>query len=382
MKISIAATNPCHLFSLARELAGLELLGCYYSGYPRWKLRGTEEMVVRTHSWRVVVSYACFRYWPEKLRPSADSFFRWHDSDFDAWVGRHLDETDFIHAMPGQCLNTFRRARQMGVRTVLNHATGPGALVRRVLDEQYALLGIRKPVPDSKALEQLAREQDEYALADFHCCASQIVRDQLIEQEVPAERIWLVPYGADADIFYPRDVVRGDGAFRILFGGQLVVRKGIHFLLQALESVDDKDWELHMYGSMHQEGRPFISAYKGCSSLMLHGAVSQHQLAEAFAHGDVLVLPSVEDGFGLVVVQALNCGLPCIVSDRVGAKDLIRHRENGSIVPVGDIQALANELRWWQDHRKRVPERHGWHEAAKRLANYSATALNAQQTIV
>jgi glycosyltransferase involved in cell wall biosynthesis len=87
------------------------------------------------------------------------------------------------------------------------------------------------------------------------------------------------------------------------------------------------------------------------------------------------VLPSIEEGFGLVVPQALNCGLPAIVSDAVGGKDLIRHRENGSIFPARDAAALARELTWWAEHRTTVTDRFGWSEPTEKLIELSAKAL-------
>ena len=77
---------------------------------------------------------------------------------------------------------------------------------------------------------------------------------------------------------------------------------------------------------------------------MFHGPVSQASLAEVFHGGGLLVLPSLEEGYGLVVIQALACGLPCLVSDQVGAKDAIRPGENGSIVPTGDAEAWATAI--------------------------------------
>ena len=114
-----------------------------------------------------------------------------------------------------------------------------------------------------------------------------------------------------------------------------------------------------------------IDAYKGQTPLTFHGAVSQYALAQGFREGSVLVLPSLEEGFGLVVPQALNCGLPCIVSDRVGGKDLVRHRENGSIFAVGNAEELAAELAWWEGNWRPVAERHGWEEPARRVIEAS-----------
>jgi glycosyltransferase involved in cell wall biosynthesis len=77
-----------------------------------------------------------------------------------------------------------------------------------------------------------------------------------------------------------------------------------------------------------------------------------------------------------VVVQALNCGLPCIVSDRVGAGDLIAHRRNGSIFPAGDADALATEIAWWAEHPDAFQFRpHRWDEAARQLVGFSAEAI-------
>src|SRR5688572_26088837 len=121
VKISIAATNPCHLHPLAVELSRVGALGTYYSGYPKWKLRGKGKLPIRTHSLRTSLVYACLRFLPEKMRPSSRSLFLWQDQSFDRWVGRQLASADFIHAMPGQCLATFRAAQRLGIRTVLNH---------------------------------------------------------------------------------------------------------------------------------------------------------------------------------------------------------------------------------------------------------------------
>ena len=165
-------------------------------------------------------------------------------------------------------------------------------------------------------------------------------------------------------------------AFRIVFAGQVGLRKDLQTLLRALELVDRPDWEMHFYGGVSGEARSDLAAYRGRVPLTQHGSVSQAALAEGFRQGSVLVLPSLEEGFGLVVPQALNCGLPCLVSDRVGAKDLIRHRENGSIFPGREAGALAEELIWWREHWRPVAETHGWEAPARALIEAGTKALS------
>src|SRR5262245_42303141 len=125
MRISFSATNPCHMWPMARAMAAEGSLGTYYSGYPTWKLHGADGVAVRCFSWRTNVGYGLLKYAPGWARAGSRRLFLWQDAGFDRSVGRHLEGCDFIHAMPGQARQTFRAAKKLGVRTVLNHATGP-----------------------------------------------------------------------------------------------------------------------------------------------------------------------------------------------------------------------------------------------------------------
>jgi len=373
MKISISATNPCHLFAMARELHTLDALGTYYSGYPAWKLRADPALPVRTHSLRTNVVYGALKFFPEKLRPSSRSLFLWQDHGFDRWVGAHLAACDFIHAMPGQALETFRAARRLGLQTVLNHATGPVREWVRIMRPEYARVGLRLEDAAPYDAAYFAREEEEYALTDWHCAASTIVRDQLITTGIARERIWVVPYGADEREFFPATDAPSD--FRIVFAGQVGLRKGLKTFLDALALAGRETWRVDFYGAVLGEARPDLDAYQGRTPLEFHGPVSQAQLGDAFRRSSVLVLPSLEEGFGLVVPQALSCGVPCIVSDRTGARDLICPGENGAIIPTQNASALAAELAWWADRPHRLTETFRWPEPARRLRALSTEAL-------
>lgn len=375
MKISISATNPCHLYPMALELANHGALGSYYSGYPAWKLGDTSGLSVRTHSLRTNIVYGLLKFVPEKWRPESKKLFRWQDDGFDRWTGAHLESCDYVHAMPGQCLHTFRAARKLGIKTVLNHATGPVREWVRIMEPEYARIGLKLtdvcPYDDT----YFAREDEEYALTDWHCVASTVVRDQLIALGIDPKRIWLVPYGADSRVFHNGSSATPDTKFRIVFAGQVGVRKGLRTLLDALTLANRSDWKMEFYGAVLGEARHDLDQYRGATPLSFHGAVSQETLAEGFRTGSVLVLPSLEEGFGLVVPQALNCGLPSIVSDRVGGKDFVRHHANGSIFPTDDAEALAAELTWWAEHPQRAEEKFGWSQPTEKLIEFSAAAL-------
>jgi glycosyltransferase involved in cell wall biosynthesis len=122
-------------------------------------------------------------------------------------------------------------------------------------------------------------------------------------------------------------------------------------------------------------------------SVKFLGFVNQSQLPSTYAASDFLVLPSLFEPFGLVVNEAMLCGLPAVVSDRVGAKfDLVRPNENGYVFPAGDVEALAGVLRqMMSDPEKRA----GMSAAARRrmetwspkeYADGVARAVNAVAT--
>lgn len=362
---SFAATNPCHVFDMAVALYRMGALDCYYSGYPKWRLKPPAGFPIVVRSCRTLLTYGMQRL-PESLRLDDARMFRWQDDGFDRAVARILDGGGHVHGLPGQCREIFRKARAAGRLTVLNHASGPVAQQRALIAPEYERHGrnLEKeaPLPETYT----GRLAEEMELADIHCVASTVVRDQLIADGVDSGRIWVVPYGADQVLFRKRERVP-EGPFRICFAGRQSLRKGIHYLLRALEQTDSSGWELHCFGMAFRETAPDFETYSGAAKVVQRGSVPQSELAAAFREMDVLVLPSAEEAFGLVVVQALEAGLPCIVSERVGAKDLVRDGQTGSITPFGDPVQLAEALHFWSENRIIVPDRFPWEDCAGKL---------------
>ncbi len=88
--------------------------------------------------------------------------------------------------------------------------------------------------------------------------------------------------------------------------------------------------------------------------MFFHGSVVRSVLFEAYEAADILVFPTLSDGFGMVVTEAFAHGLPVITTNRAGASDLVRHGVNGLIIPAGDAVALANALKWCIENRQQL----------------------------
>ncbi|MDE2818750.1 MAG: glycosyltransferase [Chloroflexota bacterium] len=155
---------------------------------------------------------------------------------------------------------------------------------------------------------------------------------------------------SDTDVF--RAAGRGlplAEANDLVYAGVLIPRKGVDLLLESFARLDHPQAQLHLLG--HPENADYAGALKKqaqhlgiASRVHFHGAVSQRDLAEYFGSARALVLPSLSEGLGRVVVEAMLTGTPAIGSRVGGIPDLIQDGENGFLVESGNVDALTCAL--------------------------------------
>ncbi|KAB2963780.1 MAG: glycosyltransferase family 4 protein [Thermoanaerobaculia bacterium] len=285
------------------------------------------------------------------------------DRAFDRWAAARVGRTsaNLVIGYEMGCRDLLDRARRSGVRTVLDAAS----FHHRAQDEW------RRP-PESPRLHRkiVAAKERELELAEHVFVASELAAETYRAAGVPAARLSVLPLGVDLLRFQDSKPRRSPG-LKILFVGKLTETKGFDLLLQAFDRVRraSPDATLRVAGQGRWPG-PLAAAIE-C------GRVAHEQLPEVYSAADVLVLPSRLDGFGMVVSEALACGTPVLVSDRVGAKDLVQEGVNGWVVPAEDAGKLAERLSWCADHLpelralretcRRLVEPHGWEAYGERL---------------
>jgi glycosyltransferase involved in cell wall biosynthesis len=163
-----------------------------------------------------------------------------------------------------------------------------------------------------------------------------------------ANKLLVVPVGVDAQQFKP--TARHDEKFRVIYCGSLTLRKGVHYLLEAFHELNLADAELWLIGTPSGEIAPYLKRYGG-PHVVVKGAFPQGQLRQQYSQGSVLCAPSIEDGFGMVVSQAMACGLPVICTKNTGAQDLVRESVDGFAVPIRDVDALKERLHFLYSHQ-------------------------------
>jgi glycosyltransferase involved in cell wall biosynthesis len=201
-------------------------------------------------------------------------------------------------------------------------------------------------------LMSLLRQQLQRPIADGATAIAAIGSEAVDAYQMlfPRIRVFNIPYFCDLAHFKTAATercTRTKQTVDVLYSGQLIKRKGVDLLIQAFAQISDQVPELRL--QLLGTG-PALNVLMGMIPFGLRdrihflGFQQPAALPEIFAAADMFVLPSRHDGWGVVVNEALGAGLPIIVSDRVGARDLVENGRNGFITIAGDIDSLASAL--------------------------------------
>jgi glycosyltransferase involved in cell wall biosynthesis len=190
--------------------------------------------------------------------------------------------------------------------------------------------------------EDFRKLVDEVAMAEYWLVASQFTKQTLIEAGISAARIGVVPYGIDSTRYSARKPARQKGSpLHLLFVGTLCQRKGIKYLIEALELLPAGSVRLTMCGRPVDD----LSLLRNSRvPIDLRPSVSAEGLLEAYKAADIFVSPSLAEGFAHVLLEAMASGLPVISTTSTAAPDLIRHGEEGYIIEPGNAADLAAHI--------------------------------------
>jgi glycosyltransferase involved in cell wall biosynthesis len=252
--------------------------------------------------------------------------------DFDVYTrlygrlaARYLEGCDAVIGFSFVARESMRRARRAILELPATHL----AAHEQIVDEEHARAGQRRKSRLSRST--LARAEAEYAEADLVEVLSSYARKTLLERGVPADKIVVSPPG----IAVPAAVApRAEGRFRVLCVGRIELQKGIRYLTRACP----RDAELVLVGALSDEARPFLG------TAQVRPPLSSAELAAEYRRADALAFPTLSDGFGLVMLEAMAAGIAVVASDRSGAPDVIQDGVDGFVVPAGDSEALADRL--------------------------------------
>lgn len=377
MRIVQAVWGVFHHFDLARELERRGHLQQIYSTFPwaRLKREGIAHSKVQTFPWLHMSYFIAGRY----SRWAADRLNYANTIVFDAWLNRHIPRTgvDALIALSGAGLKTGQRLQKQGAVFICDRGSTHQRYQERIVTEEYRNWGVdlRISAPLDAVYE---REVAMYEAADAITVPSGFAAKSFIEWGVPKEKVHVVPYGVRLERFHPVAEPPSD-TFEVLFVGQVGLRKGIPYLLQAFSEVAHPRKRLRVVGSVQPHIRDVLTKLPQGQVEFL-GTQPQAEVARYMSSSHVMVLPSIEEGLALVLGQALACGCPVIASTNTGAEDLFTDGVEGFIVPIRSREELRLRMQQIADDRPlqkrmseaalmRVRSLGGWHEYGDRWVN-------------
>jgi glycosyltransferase involved in cell wall biosynthesis len=277
---------------------------------------------------------------------------------FDRGVAqRALKTAAGIYGYEYSALASFQEAQRRGLARVYEVSSPEHDFVENVIQQEI------KGFPElddgtrqyflNRQPRRTARRRGEWALAEVIIANSTLTRDSYKSAGLDVSKVRVIPLGSPP---VSPEGISGGGAesnpLRALCAGNLSILKGTHHLLSAWQKLAAGNTAvLDMFGANRLPPR---FTHNLPASITLSATIPRSVLWDRYRAADVLVFPTLGDGFGMVITEAFAHGLPVITTARAGASDLVRHGENGLIVPAGDPLALAEALKWCMTHRSEL----------------------------
>ncbi len=274
-----------------------------------------------------------------------------------------LSAGTIFYAYDTGALEAFEWCRERGVRCVLNQMDPNRVEVELVRAEEkqwpgWAVQGLE--VPEA----YFARREREWALADRIVVNSEFSRRALLQQGVPPAKLVVIPlcYEAKAENRKQRSdageplpaepdksefplstfsvsAFSSSSPLRVLFLGQVILRKGIKYLIAAAKLLERENIHFDIVGPLGISASAIATAPQ---NLRFHGRTSRDQAAAWYRQSQVFVLPTLSDGFAITQLEAMAHGLPVVTTPCCG--EVVSDGGDGFVVPARDAGALAQAL--------------------------------------
>lgn len=363
-------TRPS-LQQAARALYEVDLLGAYFTTVALGESGGTIRIaqaldrIFRTHlaielRRRAVREFPAnfirrFPYWDiprtllSRMNVPEHIVDRIHHSSLrslDRHVARNLHGFAGVYAVNLAAQATFSAAKKRRMACIYEVIALEIRSYIQMLRQEFDSYPSLFPggTPETLDAEQHIQRCDaEWALADVVIANSNLTRDTYSAAGFDVGKVRVIPLGfppaVPDDMFHPPE---HSNPLYVLWAGNFSVSKGAHYLLAALKSPAlRKNLHVTVFGKQLLPAE----ALAGFEDVIeFHGTVPHTQLFAIYRRADVLVLPTLSDGFAMVVSEAMSQGLPVITTEWAGAAQFIASGENGIVVPARDSEALAEAL--------------------------------------
>lgn len=297
---------------------------------------------------------------------------------FDRMVAVLMRGSNILHGWASFSLVSGEKQKRRGGTFLLDRACPHVRYQRNLLLEEAELLGMDY---DPISITMLERMEHEYELADKIIVPSSYTYQSFLDNGISRDKLEILRLDANITPHAPR--VRSESRnsdFVVGTIGGNIYRKGFLYLLRAWKKMGLKDSKLLIKSSRYEIDKiPFLSKLiDEDPTIQIVGYIEN--IESFYDQCDVFCLASVDDGFGMVALEALACGLPVITTKNVGASEFILDGENGYKIPIRDDDALAECIQRYYDDPQLV------HRMSKRAissyADYKTSPMNYEKSLI
>ncbi len=288
-----------------------------------------------------------------KSNETEDIYFKRNQKFQQKVPKQSLLNADFVVGFDSTSWILARRCNELGKPFILD-VSSIHSLSRTTT---LATLAQKYPLWDNavkqKKQQYIDYEIEELNLATKIVVASSFTKQSLIDNGIAANKITVIPYGVDLVNFSVKKEKVYDGKIKFIFASLMNPRKGFMNLLDVFEILNQSKASLTLLGTMEPEA---VAVLKDKKNINYAGRVSHNELPGIFNEHDVFVFPSYFEGFGLVILEAMACGLPVIATKSSGAPDVIENGVDGFIIEAGNEKQLKEAMEFFMSHPDKMEE--------------------------
>jgi len=350
MKVVVAAGGRFHALQLARELAKRDSLKKLVTfSYTRKDKNLLDPNYVSTVKSCKLMDIAYNKLKLSHLI-SPTSFNAIKDNLFDQRLNKRISNLgtfDIFVGWTNYFFNSFLSVKISSATIVAESGSAHVQEQEHLLKQEYELFGLKADPIHSKTLEKMQRE---YNYSDYIMTLSNYSRQSFLKRGFAPSKILQTTCGFDVEDFLQarENSSLQPQKFRVIFVGLLCMRKGIHYLLKAWEKLNlpASEAELVLVGVMQNDLRSILNRLPIKKNVIFQNSVNRNTLAKLYQTSSVFVLPSVEDGFGMVMGEAMASQIPVICTQSTGGPDIIENNKHGFIVQPRNVDELAEKILW------------------------------------
>jgi glycosyltransferase involved in cell wall biosynthesis len=278
---------------------------------------------------------------------SVDSIYKDLDIRVSNYIKSNPKKIDAIYSYEDCALNSFQLAKKKEIRTIYD-LTSPYWILKEKLLKEEVKLHPQWNLTSSEifSTEKSLNKDKEILLSDQIIVASNFSAKSLEYYKQKKLNIKIIPYGCLKQIGTKINTRKINEKLKIIFAGRVVLSKGIQYLIKSLENID-LPWELEIAGSIPEKPEEIskkLFLFLKDPRCKFLGQISNAQLLQRMRNSHVFILPSLYEGFGQVLLEAMSCGLPVITTENTGGPDFIKNNVNGFITPIRDTEKTIKIL--------------------------------------